>query len=357
MKRFLLCLAITVCALASPVSARTLPAMKIITPAYTLLCGARMHGGSLRLVCTPERTPPRPGASAFEQWRFGDTIPHALFAQFAPVGNGSPAQCDGTTIVCTNGLAAINPSGTPTVANLTVTGLGTTAGAGVCTTAASQLTTSGCTSGGDTITSPNSSLTVGGTAGATTLDLNLAHTNEWSAQIHYAGAGGANACSGSKYPTTIYGACFGANNGTTNVGAIAIGPVATDFACTASCTAGDSARIRFYTSLTTGALFACDVFDNSSVGGLNVGCPLYISGRVMTQANATGGTCTPAAATFCTITLGHTYGVPTCTTGINTSTAANVVAVGWSISGTTLTLTTAAAGSTPLTGWCWGNGS
>lgn len=34
---------------------------------------------------------------------------------------------------------------------------------------------------GDTITSPNSTLTVGGTATATTLDLNLAHTNIWTA--------------------------------------------------------------------------------------------------------------------------------------------------------------------------------
>jgi hypothetical protein len=35
--------------------------------------------------------------------------------------------------------------------------------------------------GGDTITSPNSTLSVGGTATATTLDLNLAHSNIWTA--------------------------------------------------------------------------------------------------------------------------------------------------------------------------------
>jgi hypothetical protein len=35
--------------------------------------------------------------------------------------------------------------------------------------------------GGDTITSPNSTLSVGGTATATTLDINLAHANTWTA--------------------------------------------------------------------------------------------------------------------------------------------------------------------------------
>jgi hypothetical protein len=35
--------------------------------------------------------------------------------------------------------------------------------------------------GGDTITSPNSTLNVGGTATATTLDMNLAHSNTWTA--------------------------------------------------------------------------------------------------------------------------------------------------------------------------------
>jgi hypothetical protein len=35
--------------------------------------------------------------------------------------------------------------------------------------------------GGDTITSPNSTLSVGGTATATTLDINLAHSNIWTA--------------------------------------------------------------------------------------------------------------------------------------------------------------------------------
>jgi hypothetical protein len=36
-------------------------------------------------------------------------------------------------------------------------------------------------SGGDTITSPNTTITVGGTSTATTLDINLAHANTWSA--------------------------------------------------------------------------------------------------------------------------------------------------------------------------------
>jgi hypothetical protein len=39
----------------------------------------------------------------------------------------------------------------------------------------------GTASGGDSITSPNSTISVGGTATATTLDINLAHANTWTA--------------------------------------------------------------------------------------------------------------------------------------------------------------------------------
>jgi hypothetical protein len=43
-----------------------------------------------------------------------------------------------------------------------------------------------CTfSAGDTITSPNSTLTVGGTSSATTLDLNLSHSNTWAAEQQF----------------------------------------------------------------------------------------------------------------------------------------------------------------------------
>jgi hypothetical protein len=45
-----------------------------------------------------------------------------------------------------------------------------------------------CGSGGDTITSPNLTLIVGGTSSATTLDLNLAHSNTWSANQTYLNA-------------------------------------------------------------------------------------------------------------------------------------------------------------------------
>lgn len=51
-------------------------------------------------------------------------------------------------------------------------------GSGV--TQTGQTFTFSSSGGGDTITSPNSTLTVGGTAGATTLDFNLAHANTWT---------------------------------------------------------------------------------------------------------------------------------------------------------------------------------
>jgi hypothetical protein len=44
--------------------------------------------------------------------------------------------------------------------------------------------------GGDTITSPNSSLSVGGTASSTTLDLNLAHSNTWTAVQNFSATNG-----------------------------------------------------------------------------------------------------------------------------------------------------------------------
>jgi hypothetical protein len=239
---------------------------------------------------------------------------------------------------------------TQTVPQLIDSGL--TALSPVCADASKQLTSSGCASGGDTITSPVGSLLVGGTSGATTLDINPATTTEYTAQEHFVGAGGANACSGTNYPATAFGICIGGNQGATNVAGIVMGPQKADFNCT-SCTAGDSTRIRFYNSLTSGAVVSCDLYDNAAIGGLNVACPLYISGRVMTTSNATGGTCTESATTSCTVTLGHTYGVPVCTTGDNT----NATAVKWAISGTTLTLSTTASASDTLSGWCWGNGS
>lgn len=326
-----------------PAPARTLPQMQIVTPAYTLTCAPTMRGKVVLLRCSPSRTPKAVTENLFGSWSYGDPMPRAILAQV--VGNGGPAICDGTTIVCTNGVVALNTAGS--LANSSI----------VCTNSSGVITTTGCPSGGDTITTPNGSLTVGGTSSATTLDINVAHTNEYTAQQHWDGAGGANACAGTNYPATAYGICVGANNGTTNVDGIVVGPSRTDFACTASCTAGDSAHIRFYDSAASGAVSACDLHYNQSVGAMSATCPLIISGRLLTTANATGGTCTPSSATSCTVTLGHTFGAPVCATSINTATAANVVPVAWSVSGTTLTLTTAAAGSTPLSGWCWGNGS
>jgi hypothetical protein len=275
---------------------------------------------------------------------------------------GSSLSVGGTSTATTLdlNLARANTwTATQTVPQLIDNGL--TALSPVCADASKQLTSSGCASGGDTITSPAGSLAVGGTSSATTLDLNLAQANAWTAalsdtaQISAVGAGGAGACSGTKFPTTVYGVCIGANNGTSNVAGIVMSPVAADWNCTASCTAGDSSRIYFFESLTTGATSGSSIFYNNAINQMEISSQLFIAGRLTTTANSDGGTCTESSATSCTVTLGHSFGTPVCVASDNTA----PTAVQWTLAAgsTTLTLTTSASASDKLSAWCWGNGS
>lgn len=349
MKRFGI-LPLLLIALVAPAAAKTHKpvAMQIVTPAYTLTCVSRTKREGVVLSCVPAHTPKRVQQNLFAQWRYGDPMPRALFVDTAPLGNGSPTLCDTTTILCGNGVVglALGNANTwtalQTFPDIADTALSVTAGTLVCSTGATQkLTTAGCTTGGgDTITSPNSTLTVGGTATASTLDLNLATANAWTglltntAQIQALGAGGANACAGSKYPTQAYGLCIGANNGTTNLIGLVLGPQQTTFACTATCTAGDSTRIRFYDSLSSGAN-SCDFFMSQGFAALDSGCNFYVSGTLQAENNSSStrsyvaptytvtGTaqgsnmhgiiysCTFAAATTCAVTVsgtGNTFG-------------------------------------------------
>lgn len=172
-------------------------------------------------------------------------------AQTAPIGNGGPAlNCSDATLVCTGGFS---------------------------------------------------------------VGLNLGSANAWTikqtntAQWQALGAGGANACSGTNYPATVYGLCLGANNGTTNIYAAIIGPQATDFNCTATCTVGDSARVRWVDSLATGAN-ACDTWYAQAANAWDVGCRLVVGGEAKGQmlgqptANSWTGTCASVSATFHCVT-------------------------------------------------------
>ncbi len=73
-----------------------------------------------------------------------------------------------------------------------------------------------------------------------------------------------------------------------------------------------------------------------------------------TAASSTGGTCTMAASTSCTIALGHTYTTPVC---IATQQSATLTggAVGCTVSGATATITAATANSEPWGAWVFGN--
>lgn len=292
--------------------------------------------------------------------------PRPSLAQTAPLGNGAPTLCDGTTIVCSTGIAGLNLgnadtwTATQTFPNVADLALSTTAGTLVCTSGATQLlTTTGCASsgGGDTITSPNSTLNVGGTSSATTLDVNPAHTMGWTAnqtntaQFQAVGAGGANACSGSKYPTIVYGICLGANNGSTNTYAMIIGPQSCDFNASA-CSNDSSAKVSFWDGISTGAVDGCDqYYDKPNYGAMTFTCNVHLNGALVenTGSASNGGTCTLASSTSCTVTV-RSFNTAVCVTGNNTS----PTAVKWSNSGGTITLSEAAASSDTLSVWCWG---
>lgn len=294
----------------APALAQTAP------PGYSLDCApkGKAIGGHVLLDCTLRATHPGAAANAFGSWRYGDPIPKAILAQV--VGMGGPAVCTGINIICSNGVIALNTGGT----------LG--ASATLCTNSSALITTTGCAAGGgDTITSPGSSLTVGGTSAATTLDVALGHTNNYTVFQCFAGTGGANACAGANFPGGVFGIVAGANNGA-NQGGVIIGPGSTDFNCSASCTAGDSERIRFFSSLSTGAVNGCDEYINTALSQKPIyfSCPLSAGGAVSGKAtnaattylppiySTSGGavantlhgilfTCAFAAATTCAVTI------------------------------------------------------
>ena len=225
---------------------------------------------------------------------------------------------------------------------------------------------SGGSSGVSSVTAGNTTVTIGGTTANPTVAVNQASNFTLTGAVNLQGAFSANTilgllgptgtCSGAKIPATLYGLCVGANNGTGLSTGILMGPVATDFTCSASCTVGDSSRILFYESIASGAVNGCSEWFNESVGALEDSCAVMLAGRFITQTNGNGGSCTTSASTSCIVTTGHTFGAPICNGSESGLTAHGPVAC--NLSGTTMTLTiNAAAGNYTLTGWAWGNGS
>jgi hypothetical protein len=84
--------------------------------------------------------------------------------------------------------------------------------------------------------------------------------------------------------------------------------------------------------------------------------PIQTSGFLQNVASATGGTCAMSTSTSCTITLGHTYTTPVC---IVTQQSATLTggAAGCTVSGTTVTITSAVANSETWGAWVFGNPS
>lgn len=88
----------------SAAQAAPLPKVEIVTPAYTLACTPTAHGKQLTLQCVPSRTPGSRSRAFFETYRFGETIPRAILAQVAPLGNGGPSVgATDSTITVTGG--------------------------------------------------------------------------------------------------------------------------------------------------------------------------------------------------------------------------------------------------------------
>lgn len=125
----------------------------------------------------------------------------------------------------------------------------------------------GGSAGGDTITSPNSTLSVGGTATATTLDLNLAKSNIWTA----AGALSAPAVLFNGLPITTGG------TGTTTWPLVLVQPNGT------TTTSWNTAGTMFGINSPSG--FAGDIF-NIQANGVNV------------LKESTGGTLTGVSSNF-----------------------------------------------------------
>lgn len=170
-------------------------------------------------------------------------------------------------------------------------------------------------SGGGAVSSvanSDSTLTISPTTGAVVASLNLAHANTWTA------------------PVTV-------NDGSGNSGAIQVG-IGTD-------AGGASGKATYMTDATNGY---AEVHEGTAA-----------LSRICTAANgicatSIGGTCAMSTSTSCTITLGHTYTTPVC---IATQQSATLTggAVGCTVSGTTVTITSAVANSETWGAFVFGN--
>lgn len=259
-------------------------------------------------------------------------------------------------------------------------------------------------SGVQSVTAGDASTTIGGTAANPTVAVNQANNYAWSGTHSFGstttftgaatfnggsthsgltnviGAGGANSCSGANFPGTVYGLCLGANNGATNIYALMVGPALTTFACTASCTAGDSERTAYRYSTTTGApsTAQCDFYANATLKGMQTTCAAATSGHFKTtmlynaNANNWNGTCASFASFHCvTGTIGSYGGLTesslTCFQ-YDTVNHASAVDTGVTMpSGSTYTFTstvpdgyvgatlTAPLATDAVVWWCWHN--
>lgn len=107
-----------------------------------------------------------------------------MASEIVPAAVASFVSSDGNTFLPLEGSVSATIDYVPTAAALFVSSDGT----GNPGTWGPWTGSSG--SGGDTITSPNTTLTVGGTSAATTLDLNLAKANTWTALQTFSAANG-----------------------------------------------------------------------------------------------------------------------------------------------------------------------
>lgn len=313
---FFTLLALALLAPAGAHAVRTpLPRLHIVTPGYTLTCASSARAQTIVLVCVPSRTPHAVTKSVFGNYRYGDPVPYAIFAQTAPLGNGGPstAQCDASTITCGSGTFAVN-----TANAFAWTGAHTFA----------------------TLTAFNGAL---------------------------------GACASA--PTTAFGWCAGGGNGTTNWYGGVMGPQACTFASGASCaTSSDSTRIAWFTSLSgTGAIDACDQY----VTRANVGTPMFFGCSLRTNIDFTavghyvsGGAVCSGTGTF---TGQASSGGSTCLVTLSAGTATWTFASAWShapmctgtdqtaanavkITTTTTAATITGTSADVIAVFCWGNG-
>lgn len=200
-----------------------------------------------------------------------------------------------------------------------------------------EVNCSNCSGGGvASVAATDASITVSGTATNPTVAVNQAFPFNLSAAlqdtspINAVGVGGANACSGTKLPSTFYGMCFGSNNGATNIFAAVIGPQQSDFACTATCTSSDSARLAFYDSLSTGAAQACNQWyaRTTNPSAMDFSCSIRAANYISSQQGFIGGNGTACTGTG-TFTGPANSGQSQCQITLATGTATWTYASAW----------------------------